>query len=91
MEVRNTNTTAPGGHPIFAGWCLDKVDLCVAKLCAFRVKDLEFVGALLGAGLVDVASIAERLGEVPPVASEAVDRATAWLAASARSWHRMDP
>ena len=35
-----------------AGWCLDKEDLCVAKLCALREKDRNFVAALLDAGLV---------------------------------------
>ena len=27
----------------FTGWCLDKEDLCVVKLCAFREKDQNFV------------------------------------------------
>jgi hypothetical protein len=29
---RNANTAAPAGEPRFTGWCLDKGDLCVAKL-----------------------------------------------------------
>lgn len=36
--VQNANTAAPGGEPQYTGWCLDKEDLCVAKLCAFRNK-----------------------------------------------------
>jgi hypothetical protein len=36
----------------YAGWCLDKEDLCVAKLCAFREKDQNFVAALVRAALI---------------------------------------
>lgn len=36
--VQNANTAAPDGKPQYAGWCLDKEDLCVAKLCAFRKR-----------------------------------------------------
>ena len=43
----------------------DKEDLCVAKLCAFREKDQNFVSALLEAGLVDPGVIAARLATVP--------------------------
>ena len=39
VKVQNVNTAAPAGQPQFTGWCLDKEDLCVAKLCAFREKD----------------------------------------------------
>lgn len=35
------------GFSIDGGWCLDKEDLCVAKLCAFREKDQNFVDALI--------------------------------------------
>ena len=38
VKVQNANTAAPAGQPQFTGWCLDKEDLCVAKLCAFREK-----------------------------------------------------
>jgi hypothetical protein len=34
VKVQNENTAAPSGEPQFIGWCLDKEDLCVAKLCA---------------------------------------------------------
>jgi hypothetical protein len=47
--VQNANTAAPAGSPQFTGWCLDKEDLCVAKLAAFREKDRNFVAALLEA------------------------------------------
>jgi len=72
------NTAAPAGAPQFTGWCLDKEDLCVAKLCAFREKDRNFVAALVSAGLVDAAVIASRLPTVPDRYS--VERALGWLA-----------
>ena len=34
VKVQNANTAAPAGEPRFTGWCLDKEDLCVAKLVA---------------------------------------------------------
>jgi hypothetical protein len=34
VKVQNANTAAPSGRPRYTGWCLDKEDLCVAKLCA---------------------------------------------------------
>ena len=33
VKIQNPNTAAPSGDPQFTGWCLDKEDLCVAKLC----------------------------------------------------------
>ena len=42
VKVQNANTAAPAGQPQFTGWWLDKEDLCVAKLCAFREKDRNF-------------------------------------------------
>jgi hypothetical protein len=39
VRVQNANTAAPSGMPEFVGWCLDKDDLCVTKLCALRDKD----------------------------------------------------
>ena len=62
------------------GWCLDKEDLCVAKLCAFREKDRNFVAALLGAGLVDSDVIAARLGILPERYRTNAESATSWLA-----------
>ena len=79
VKVQNANTAAPSGDPRFTGWCLDKEDLCVAKLCALREKDRNFVGALLDAGLVDHAVIAARLGQVPDKHLPAIDRALSWL------------
>ncbi len=81
VKVRNANTAAVGGKPVFTGWCLDKEDLCVAKLCAFREKDREFVRALLEAHVVDRQIIAERLRSLADRDSSASDNAARWLAA----------
>jgi hypothetical protein len=39
VKVQNANTAEPAGEFQFTGWCLDKEDLCAAKLCALREKD----------------------------------------------------
>jgi len=81
VKVQNANTAAPSGAPRFIGWCLNKEDLCVAKLCAFREKDLNFVAALLEAGLVDREIIEKRLPTVSKTHLRANERILAWLAA----------
>lgn len=81
VKVQNVNTAAPSGEPQFTGWCLDKEDLCVAKLCALREKDRNFVAALVDAGMVDVPTILARLATVAVCHREAADRAAAWLRA----------
>lgn len=81
VKVQNANTAAPSGEPQFTGWCLDKEDLCVAKLCALREKDQNFVGALLDAGLVDAPVIAARLAMVAERFRPGAERAIEWLAA----------
>lgn len=85
VKVQNANTAAPAGEPRFTGWCLDKEDLCVAKLCAFREKDRNFVEALLDADLVDRDMIRARLSTVPAKHLPATDRALHWLAARSGS------
>src|SRR5271167_1681423 len=85
VKVQNENTAAPGGHPQYIGWCLDKEDLCVAKLCAFREKDRNFVDALIADGLVDPALIARRTTTVPQRYRSSIERATAWLAFRTRT------
>ena len=65
IKVQNANTAPPAGRPRYIGWCLDKEDLCVAKLCALRERDQNFVVALLDAGLVDAEVIGSRLVTVP--------------------------
>lgn len=79
VKVQNANTAASSGSPQFIGWCLDKEDLCVSKLCAHREKDLNFVAALLAAGLVDPAVIAQRLPTVPDKHHAATQRALSWV------------
>lgn len=79
VKVQNVNTAAPSGEPQFTGWCLDKEDLCVAKLCAFREKDQNFVAALLESGLVAPSVIAERLPNVSERYKPAVERALGWI------------
>lgn len=82
VRVQNPTTAAPEGSPRFTGWCLDKEDLCVSKLCALREKDRNFVSALLDAGLVDAEIMAERLLTLSGHHSVARDRALGWL----RDW-----
>jgi hypothetical protein len=78
VKVQNPNTAGPSGQPQFTGWCLDKEDVCVAKLCAFREKDRNFVAALLHAELVDVQTILTRLSTVQTRYRAAADQAIAW-------------
>ena len=79
VKVQNANTAAPDGQTRFTGLCLDKEDLCAAKLVAFREKDRNFVAALIDAGLVDADLIAARLTTVPLAHTEAVEQARTWL------------
>lgn len=79
VKIQNENTAAHSGQPQFIGWCLDKEDLCVAKLCALREKDQNFVDALITAHLVDPDLIATRLVSVPERYAGASERAAAWL------------
>ncbi|MGO1385341.1 MAG: DUF6036 family nucleotidyltransferase [Arachnia sp.] len=84
VRVQNANTAAPSGQPQFIGWCLAPEDLCVAKLCAHREKDLNFVRALLSAGLVDAVVIEDRLKEVESRHNGASTVALHWLASMTR-------
>lgn len=79
VKVQNANTAAPSGYPQYIGWCLDKEDLCVAKLCAFREKDRNFVGALIEERLVDAIVIADRLNTVDSRYTSAITNAGRWL------------
>ncbi len=81
MKVQNANTAAPSGQRRYIGWCLDKEDVYVAKLCAFREKDQNFVAALIDAGLIDPELVAQRLATVPSQHLPTADRALTWLAA----------
>ena len=79
VKVQNANTAAPGGELRFTGWCLDKEDLCAAKLVALREKDRNFVAALLKANLVDADLIASRLMTIPSRHAPATEHALIWL------------
>jgi len=46
-------------------WCLEANDLMVSKLAAGRLKDLEFVGALLQMRLADAQVVRERISKIP--------------------------
>jgi hypothetical protein len=84
VKVQNQNTAGPSGEPQFVGLCLDKEDLCVAKLCAFREKDQNFVEALITAELVDPAVIATRLTTVPQHYRTSAQRGADWIAYQAK-------
>jgi hypothetical protein len=79
VKVQNANTAGPAGESRFTGWCLDKEDLCVAKLCALREKDQNFVTALLEARLVNADVIRSRLELLPAEHQAAAVRARSWL------------
>jgi hypothetical protein len=81
VRVQSANTAAISGEPQYTGWCLDKEDLCVAKLCALREKDRNFVAALLDAELVDAVVITTRLVEVPKNHQASAEQALKWLTA----------
>ena len=84
VKVQNANTAPASGQPQFTGWCLDKEDLCVAKLSALREKDQNFVAALVRAGLVDGATILDRLATVDARHAASAERAAEWLRAIQR-------
>ncbi len=50
---------------VVVGICPEAHDLCESKLVAFREKDLEFVGSLIDAAVVDAATLRCRLESVP--------------------------
>ena len=56
--------------------CLERHDLCVAKLVANRDKDREFVRALIGKDIVDVDIIISRLA-LTDISDELRDQITA--------------
>lgn len=59
--------------------CLEPHDLCVAKLAAGRVKDYEYVTALIEAGLLDVGVARARLGSTPHLDAPVRRRIEEWL------------
>ncbi|MGC4113972.1 MAG: hypothetical protein QM765_04800 [Myxococcales bacterium] len=55
-EERLVPVRGPGTRGA-TGWCLETHDLAVSKLVAGRPKDLDFVRALIGHGLLDVKTL----------------------------------
>ena len=64
VRLSNSNTSG------YTGICLDPYDLCVSKLIACREKDISYVKALLGAGLLDVDELRKRLDVVEGFAEQ---------------------
>lgn len=71
----------PGAEP-GRGLYLERHDLAASKLVAGRIKDFEFVQALLDAGLLDKGVLAERVEALPR------DRVPAAFLARAQAWVR---
>jgi hypothetical protein len=72
IPVSNENTAGR------TGLCLERHDLCVAKLVAGREKDYEFCTALIEAGIVDLTVLFERLTSTE-VGDADRSRIEAWL------------
>ena len=72
---------APPGDAPGRGWCLERHDLAAAKLAAGRIKDYEFVGALLDAGLIEKSILDERVASLPRprVPAAFLNKARNWL------------
>jgi hypothetical protein len=79
-RCRTPTQPAAAGEPRFTGWCLDKEDVCAAKLIAFREKDLNFAAALLDEALVERQDLTRRLETVDEIHKTACKRARSWLA-----------
>ncbi|GAB3598847.1 hypothetical protein GCM10027586_01090 [Kineococcus gypseus] len=58
--------------------CLEVHDLAIAKLVAARMKDYEFVSALIGAGLVSCETLRERASLLPSPRSRTT-RVLRWI------------
>jgi len=59
VRVQNKNTNGR------IGWCLDPMDLFLAKCAAWREKDRRFNQTLLREGLVPVEGVLARIDEMP--------------------------
>lgn len=82
----------PGAEP-GRGMCLDAHDLAAAKLAAGRVKDFEFVGALLEAGLIDRSTVLARVELLPRdrVPPTVLRKAINWLQEGVTTVHLSGP
>ena len=70
-KTQNTNNVI--------GWCLEIHDLCVAKLIAYRPKDLTFVSALINAGVVRPEHLVRRLALTTACGEQRRNTAIAYL------------
>lgn len=77
VVIWRSYSSAPG-----RAHCLERHDLAVSKLAAFREKDLEFVQSLLDAGLLVSATLAERIAATPAIAPPHRRRLLAWVRAA---------
>lgn len=79
-EERLVPFEPPGAQP-GRGLCLEPHDLAASKLVAGRIKDFEFVDALLRAGLLERSILIERVNGLPRtrVPPAAIARAMTWL------------
>lgn len=75
VAVRNANTRGA------TGWCLEVHDLVISKAVAGRDKDRTFVREAIRHGLVQAATLRERLSETP-IAADVGARIQAWIDAA---------
>ena len=68
IEVR------PAEAPNLRGLCLERHDLCAAKMARNAEKDREFVGALIHADLIEVKTVLERIATIDDVRFSAEQR-----------------
>ena len=59
VRVQNENTLGA------IGWCLDPIDLAVAKSVAERPKDIQFTLEMVRRGMIDPDTFAQRLDATP--------------------------
>lgn len=72
------------------GYCLDPYDLAASKLIAGRPKDYDFVRALLNNGILEAATLVERLQDLPVTDPRTV-LATEWLDARSKPRKQVKP
>lgn len=68
------SNTQPG-----RGLCLEPHDLVIAKLIAYREKDLEFAYAVIHAGIVNLDTLIQRLSATTAAAPIQRERVRLWL------------
>jgi hypothetical protein len=71
VQVRNENTRG------CTGWCLDLHDLAVSKLAAGREKDMEFLRGMRLEGLIETATLRNRIKATTFSTTEHAEAATA--------------